>query len=1401
MDRRLVKNRPELALLRGKRTPKTLAEWSAAFGGGDAGLGERYLRALDTFLGPEPERDGEWKSYTGRLSPHTRDAYEFALGEFFEWLAQKYERAVAPSDVTTADVEAYANWLATRPFSLEVEKLMDGDQPARLSIYEVVSRIGPTDIRSIAATLPATLKNAHQVEAGFDYKWLDRELGRMVLHDVLVRSPTLVELRREFPRAGIDQFVLAMPSGEGVRETALMDVFVYRLPEPKPVSRRTIALRLSALSAFWDVLGRGENVAGGEPILKYNIVRPVKERVSRGLAAETRAEKSTQATSVEVIVKLLRTVDRPRTLAERRDKALFYFLAFTGARVAEAAAVRRGRPPASEELRWPGWFNGGEPPSVLVTRKGGKRVSLPYPPIALRALVEFQQALGARAAPDEAQYADPEAAGYIQPDSPRWRYRDLDIMPDAPLFPPVHFWGANSTFNYTEFKPNLPNTYGGTDYRRPMTRHGVTKLLDRLATRASLTDDERRQVHPHALRHFAATAMAEGGKDLREIQAMLGHSSITTTEGYIGDVESVVRLSGQAEILEYISAAEGRVPLPAEPEKPPARRERPPRAKVIDTRAEAVVEPERPRKPPQPKPQPQPPEVARAIRAAEVPPAAELLEPNLVAQVPIMAESEPIVRLVEKDRAVIEVRGEAEPEVIVHDVRRGMSPGSPDSVYDALEPGAPLAREQIAFTIVQSRISPRKGVLEKGITLDVKDKKDEKIELVQKNMWLLDHYDPWPLHFGVGMNSVLVWYAKGSPSLDGTVKLSIYDAKTKKTRAIEIPPLPVLAPEQIYPETGKGLLGFVEQLYERWLLGSKDEPPSPTKTYGLVRWYGFFAMATARLERFLDEQKAAHPFKANRPSWTPYEAVAEIGKEIRAHRQDWIEAWFERNAHTYTTTYKAFEKVPRGRGEDPDVFWKAFALSSFEGALPMAQGSAMDDIPEWFASVDPVRDIYERDPKEWADFVTWLENVTGQKLTRDREKDRKEQEAFAETGMRSRREQAKELIDQYFRSVDTMGAIQTFLKTGANADEIAQWGESKAELLEALDAAKMDLEWIPDKLSSEFGVEEPSKYRELPRKERVARLLAEAFPEEPMLAPANMLAGSSLFDPRMFEIDEQAHTITHTEAFKREFLERYGRDSETTMRRAARAMWEHVGDELPAQKRERADRFSLIYSIMLSYIAWVVPGPEEMERRMVESGQHPAGGAESRKQWLATFVGALRDAIYVPTSAEGIETEEDLIGYLMDEKKLDRKTAEEALDSLKIRMAFTAEAETTMEQSIRAELGAEGTMRVRGKRIKEKPTAAPEGTIVVKPGIVKRKGQLVPNAPRPVFVMLSGEVCERWYVTVRLPDDGEFTPNARGAVYLSPGAWRAFQKNLSESQSVLPSPFRMIAAMAEGDGL
>jgi integrase/recombinase XerD len=62
-----------------------------------------------------------------------------------------------------------------------------------------------------------------------------------------------------------------------------------------------------------------------------------------------------------------------------------------------------------------------------------------------------------------------------------------------------------------------------------LSRQGVWGIVRKAAQRAGLAPES---VSPHVLRHSAATHMVEGGADLRTVQEMLGHASISTTQVY-----------------------------------------------------------------------------------------------------------------------------------------------------------------------------------------------------------------------------------------------------------------------------------------------------------------------------------------------------------------------------------------------------------------------------------------------------------------------------------------------------------------------------------------------------------------------------------------------------------------------------------------------------------------------------------------------------------------------------------------------------------------------------------------------------------------------------------------------------------------------------------------------------
>ncbi len=152
-----------------------------------------------------------------------------------------------------------------------------------------------------------------------------------------------------------------------------------------------------------------------------------------------------------------------------RDRALLEFLYGTGARISEATGLD------IDELQL------GEDPVVRLVGKGSKHRVVPVGSYAVRAL----QAYLVRARPALAAAS-----------------RRVSVSPAVFL-----------------------NARGGR-----LTRKGAWGVLRAAAGRAGL--DPVPGVSPHTLRHSFATHLLDGGADIRVVQELLGHASVTTTQVY-----------------------------------------------------------------------------------------------------------------------------------------------------------------------------------------------------------------------------------------------------------------------------------------------------------------------------------------------------------------------------------------------------------------------------------------------------------------------------------------------------------------------------------------------------------------------------------------------------------------------------------------------------------------------------------------------------------------------------------------------------------------------------------------------------------------------------------------------------------------------------------------------------
>ena len=103
---------------------------------------------------------------------------------------------------------------------------------------------------------------------------------------------------------------------------------------------------------------------------------------------------------------------------------------------------------------------------------------------------------------------------FVSPEAAHWITNYLDMRQDnaRPLF--------------IRYSGNKQISLSGNYFR--LTARSIQRLVSRYALLAGIT----KHVSPHTMRHSFATDLLMNGADLRSVQAMLGHSNISTTQIY-----------------------------------------------------------------------------------------------------------------------------------------------------------------------------------------------------------------------------------------------------------------------------------------------------------------------------------------------------------------------------------------------------------------------------------------------------------------------------------------------------------------------------------------------------------------------------------------------------------------------------------------------------------------------------------------------------------------------------------------------------------------------------------------------------------------------------------------------------------------------------------------------------
>ena len=467
--------------------------------------------------------------------------YLRSLEKFSLWCVASFGRELDPYEVTEEHAYDFAAWMASAD---------------------------PPDIRPLKIKLGLSQEHARVWVELYQQSASQREgkivrvsaevLARHTRLDLEVQHKILMEL------IAFDRSVAKHPPRDELKKMALnfekpqLDTYSFWIEPKKPVLASSVAAYLRNMSAIWAELIHQGDQFNNNPIHTNVWSRPTKEWERRAAPGQRERSESRQIPSY--VFRAIEAACEDGSVLGARDLAMFRLMGLCGLRAEECVSALRKDIGKDKRDRLVLTVSNG---------KGGKKRRFVVSGRARDALMQLDVAM-------------------LSLHSENIQYIAEARSPDAPLIPSMPRFGIAASAEHrwageeaTALEPlNSKAVYAALERRAKMAmlREGGDKIR-------RLTANEMNAIHPHGLRHYAATMARKGGMSHDLIAHFLGHSSVDITSRYV-HLDGIVVDPGR-----FVEAAEARTVAVQEIDEPDTQDE----PEVVHSRTESfaqIVEPE-----------------------------------------------------------------------------------------------------------------------------------------------------------------------------------------------------------------------------------------------------------------------------------------------------------------------------------------------------------------------------------------------------------------------------------------------------------------------------------------------------------------------------------------------------------------------------------------------------------------------------------------------------------------------------------------------------------------------------------------------------------------------------------------------------------------------------------------